>query len=58
MTFANQWSNYLSGLTDTMPPILQDLPEVPMPDGVYVCLSCQKVNNYWKTTCEECEYDD
>jgi hypothetical protein len=28
--------------------------EVPLPDNVFVCLGCGKINNYF-TTCEKCE---
>jgi hypothetical protein len=52
----SDWENFLF-FGGEMPSLVEDIPEVPMPVGFYVCMDCKEVTNYWKpgNVCENCE---
>ena len=48
----DKWMDWLINGGD-MPTI--ETEEVDLPDGVFVCMQCGKINNYWHMNCEACE---
>jgi hypothetical protein len=53
-TKQDQFYNYLLNNGPVIN-LLDDLPHVPMPDGVFVCMVCKKVNEHFYQVCEDCE---
>lgn len=53
-TFGTDFHEFIMGRGPF--PVL-DIPEVPLPDGFYVCMSCKQVSSYYPRggICQSCE---